>query len=257
MTTGTDKVLIEHSGPVVLVTINRPDARNAVDLDVARALGSVFADIDADDAARVAVLSGAGGTFCAGADLKASARGEQPVTTDGGFGGITRTPPATPTIAAVEGFAVAGGLELALACDLIVAAEDAKLGLPEVKRGLAAAGGGLLRLPRRIPYHLAMELALTGEPITADRAHALGLVNRVTPHGAAREAAIELAEHIASNGPLAVRASKQVVARQSSWTDDVAWEEQEKFLRPVFDSADAKEGPLAFAEKRPPVWTGR
>jgi enoyl-CoA hydratase len=255
--TGTEKVLAERDGAVAVVTLNRPEVRNAVDIDVARGLARAFAAIDAEAGITVAVLTGAGPAFCAGADLKAMSQGgENPITHDGGFGGITMKPPATPVIAAIEGFAVAGGLELALACDLLVAAADAKLGIPEVKRGLIAAGGGLLRLPQRIPYHLAMELALTGDLIGAERAHALGLVNELTAPGGARAAALALAARIAENGPLAVRNTKRVVAEQAGWGED-AWARQAAYVDPVFNSEDAKEGPLAFAQKRAPVWTGR
>ncbi|MGO2110573.1 MAG: crotonase/enoyl-CoA hydratase family protein [Pseudoclavibacter sp.] len=254
---GTPKVLVEQTGRIALVTIARPEARNAVDADVAAGLERTFAAIDEATDIAVAVLTGAGATFCAGADLKGIVRGEQPVTERGGFGGITMRPPKTPVIAAVEGYAVAGGLELALSCDLIVAANDAKFGLPEVKRGLAAAGGGLLRLPRRIPYHVAMEMTLTGDPITAERAYDLGLATTLTVPGSAAGAAVALAGRIAEGGPLALRASKQVLVRQWDWGVEEAWSEQAAYLAPVFASEDAKEGPLAFAEKRAPNWTGR
>src|SRR5690625_1060802 len=254
---GTDKVLIEGTGPIAVVTLNRPEVRNAVDVDVAHGLERAFAAIDADPSIVVAILTGAGGTFSAGADLKGFLRDEKPVTDEGGFGGITRRPPATPLIAAIEGFAVGGGLELALSCDLIIAAENAKLGLPEVKVGLPAAGGGLLRLAKRIPYHVAMEMVLTGDPISADRAYELGLVNDVTPPQGALDAARALADRIAQGGPLALRGSKQVLQAQWDWGEDEAWEAQERYLVPIFESEDAKEGPRAFAEKRVPTWTGR
>lgn len=254
---GTETVLVERSGAIAIVTLNRPQARNAVDADLARGLERAFAAIDADPDIAVAVLTGAQGYFSAGADLKGLLRGEQPITPEGGFGGITQRPPATPVIAAIEGFAFGGGLELALSCDLIVAAADAKLALPEVKVGLAAAAGGLLRLPKRIPYHVAMEMVLTGDAITAERAYAIGLVNRVTDPGEARQAALGLAERIAQAGPLALRGSKQVVQRQWDWSEDEGWQAQEEFLAPIFESEDAKEGASAFAEKRVPSWTGR
>jgi enoyl-CoA hydratase len=190
-------------------------------------------------------------------DLKAFVRGESPHFEDRGFAGITQRPPRKPLVAAIEGFAVAGGLEVALACDLIVAARGAKLGIPEVKRSLVAAAGALLRLPRRIPYHVAMELALTGDPIPAERAAELGLVNRVTDPGRAVDAATELAEAIASNGPLALEASKQIVVESPAWPADEVWQRQGEIAGPVMVSEDAREGATAFAEKRDPVWRGR
>jgi len=195
----------------------------------------------------------AGGTFCAGMDLKAFVAGERPFVGDRGFAGIVRRPPRKPLIAAVEGWAVAGGFEIALACDLIVAARDARFGIPEVKRGLVAAGGALIRLPRRIPYHLAVELALTGDPIDAERPHAVGLVARLAEPGGAVAAATELATTIAANGPLAVAATKRILTADEAG----AWERQAEITEPVFASEDAREGARAFAEKRPPVWRGR
>ncbi|MGN0125289.1 MAG: crotonase/enoyl-CoA hydratase family protein, partial [Rhodococcus sp. (in: high G+C Gram-positive bacteria)] len=192
----------------------------------------------------------------AGMDLKAFARGEKPSIPGRGFGGITEAPPSKPLIAAVEGWALAGGCELALSADLIVASREAKFGIPEVKRGLAAAAGGLLRLPKILPYPLAMELAITGDPLTAEVAHQHGLVNRVTEPGEALTVAKELAARVAANGPLAVKATKQVVAMAANYTDPDAFVAQRKFIDPVFASADAKEGARAFAEKRAPVWKG-
>jgi enoyl-CoA hydratase len=203
------------------------------------------------------VLTGAGKGFCAGMDLKAFAAGERPSVGERGFAGLVRRGPVKPLIAAVEGFAVAGGLEIALACDLIVAAEGTRLGIPEVKRSLVAAGGALLRLPRRIPYHVAMELALTGEPIVAERAAALGLVNRVVPAGTAVPAALALAEEVAAGAPLALIASKRIMQQQWDWPAEDAFERQAAISEPVFGSEDAREGAVAFAEKRPPVWRGR
>ncbi len=246
-------VRVEADGDVLVVTIDRPDARNAVNLAVAEGLAAAVDRLDGDDALRVGVLTGAGGTFCAGMDLKAFVAGERPFVDGRGFAGIVRRPPVKPLIAAVEGWAVAGGFEVALACDLIVAARDAHFGIPEVKRGLVAAGGALIRLPRRIPYHLAAELALTGDPIDAERAHAVGLVARLADPGGALAAARELAATIAANGPLAVAATKRILAADESG----AWERQAQFADPVFVSEDAREGARAFAEKRPPVWRGR
>jgi enoyl-CoA hydratase len=250
-----DVLVTTPAEDVLVVTINRPQARNAVDTGVARGIAEAMDRLDADSALRVGVLTGAGGTFCAGMDLKAFVRGEHPVVPGRGFAGVTRRPPAKPLIAAVEGYALAGGFELALACDLVVAAESAMFGIPEVKRGLVAAAGGLLRLPRRIPYHQAMELALLGNHIPAARARELGLVNRLVADGAALDAALALAAEISANGPLAVAASKKVVAAAGGWSDDEAWERQAEIVGPVSASQDAIEGATAFAEKRAPVWS--
>jgi enoyl-CoA hydratase len=240
-------------GDVLVVTIDRPEARNAVNLAVAEGIAAAVDRLDGDDALRVGVLTGAGGTFCAGMDLKAFVAGERPFVEGRGFAGIVRRPPAKPLIAAVEGWAVAGGFEIALACDLIVAARDARFGIPEVKRSLVAAGGALIRLPRRIPYHLAAELALTGDPIDAERAHAVGLVARLAEPGGAVTAARELAATIAANGPLAIAATKRILTAD----EGDAWERQAEIADPVFASEDAREGAQAFAEKRAPVWRGR
>jgi enoyl-CoA hydratase len=253
-----DPVRVERPAEgVLLLTLDRPDKRNAVDGTTSRAIAAALDDLDADPAFAVGVLTGAGGTFCAGMDLKAFLDGDAPEVPGRGFGGLTQAPPAKPLIAAVEGFALAGGLEIALACDLIVAAEGARLGIPEVKRGLAAASGGLVLLPRRIPFHLAMELALTGDPIDAQRAAAIGLVNQVTPVGGALEAALALAGRITPNGPLAVIASKRVIVEQQDWSLDEIWAKQGEITSSVNSSEDAREGATAFAEKRAPVWKGR
>lgn len=247
----------ERRGNVLLITLNRPEARNAVNLPLAEGIAAALDELDGDDALSVGVLTGAGKGFCAGMDLKAFVSGERPWVGDRGFAGIVRRGPVKPLIAAVEGFAVAGGLEVALACDLIVAARGAKLGIPEVKRSLVAAGGALLRLPRRIPYHLAMELALTGDPILAERAAELGLVNRLAEPGTAVEVALELAGEIAVNAPLALIASKRILEEQWDWSREQMWEAQNAISEPVFSSEDAREGSTAFAEKRPPVWRGQ
>jgi enoyl-CoA hydratase len=249
-------VLIERRGHVQVITINRPEARNALDGTAARALAAAADDLDADDALRVGVLTGAGGTFCAGMDLKAWMRGDTPMIDGRGFGGITMTPPRKPLIAAVEGYALAGGFELMLACDLVVAATGSKFGVPEVKRALVAGGGAALLLPRRIPFAAAMELLLTGEQITAARAAELGLVNRIVPDGTALDGALALAELVAANGPLAVAVTKQIARAQADWTVEEGWQRQAELFKPVFDSADAREGATAFAQKRAPVWRG-
>jgi enoyl-CoA hydratase len=190
-------------------------------------------------------------------DLTAFVAGESPYHGDRGFAGIVQRPPEKPLIAAVEGFAVAGGCEIALACDLIVAARGARFGVPEVKRSLVAAGGALLRLPRRLPAGVAMELALTGDPIDAERAHALGLVNALAEPGRALDAALELAGRIAANGPLALRATKRILSEAPGWPEEEFWQRQGEISGPVFTSEDAREGAVAFAEKRDPVWKGR
>jgi enoyl-CoA hydratase len=250
-------VLTERRDGVLLITLNRPDARNAVNLALAEGVAAALDDLDGDDALNVGVITGAGKGFSAGMDLKAFVKGERPYVGDRGFAGITQRAARKPLIAAIEGFAVAGGLEIALSCDLIVAARDAKLGIPEAKRSLVAAAGALWRLPRRIPYHLAMELAMTGDPITAERAAEVGLVNRLAEPGGAVDAAIELATAIAKNGPLALQASKRILEQQFDWSEDEVWHKQGEIAGPVMVSEDAREGAIAFAEKRDPVWKGR
>ncbi|MEB3372141.1 crotonase/enoyl-CoA hydratase family protein [Saccharopolyspora mangrovi] len=251
-----DSVLTEFADGIAQITINRPEARNAVDRSVAEGIAAAIDEFEARADLTAAIITGAGGTFCAGMDLKAFTRGERPSLPGRGFGGLTEKPPTKPLIAAVEGWALAGGCELALASDLIVAAQDAKFGLPEVKRSLVAAAGGLLRLPKTLPYQLAMEIALTGDPITAETAHQHGMVNKLTEPGRALDEARALAARIAANGPLAVRATKQIVAGAVDWTDAEAFARQSDIAAPVFTSADAQEGATAFAEKRNPVWRG-
>lgn len=253
----TETVQLDDADGVLVITISRPQARNALNAEVAHAVAAALDSLDTRDDLSVGVLTGGGGTFCAGMDLKAFLAGESPSIPGRGLAGLTQAPPAKPLVAAVEGYALAGGCELALACDLVVAADNARFGLPEVKRGLVAAAGGLLRLPRRIPYQVAMELALTGAFLDAPRAYELGLVNRLTEPGGALAAARELAGIIAANGPLAVRASKYVVSHAGEWPADEFWERQDAIVGPVFTSEDAREGALAFAEKRPARWTGR
>jgi enoyl-CoA hydratase len=251
------KVLVERRGVVQVISINRPQARNALDAAVARAVAAAVDELDASGELRAGVLTGAGGFFSAGMDLKAFLRGETPAIDGRGLCGITRTPPRKPLIAAVEGGALAGGFELVLACDLVVAGRSARFGVPEVKRSLVAAGGAALLLPQRVPRAVALELLLTGEPIHAVRAQAVGLVNRVVDDGTALDAAVELAQAIALNGPLAVAATKEIVLSAPSWSPDEAWDRQDEVVRPVFASEDAREGSTAFAERRPPVWRGR
>lgn len=250
-------VLAERRGDVLLITLNRPEVRNAVNAAVAAGVAGALDELDEDDSLSVGVLTGAGGFFCAGMDLGAFVKGESPWFGDRGFAGIVQRSSRKPLIAAIERFAVAGGMEIALACDLIVAAKGAKMGIPEAKRSLVAAGGALLRLPRRMPYHLVMELALTGDPFPAERFHELGLVNRLTEPGAAVEVALEMAAELANNGPLALIASKRILQEQFDWSSAEMWEKQGAISGPVFASDDAKEGASAFKEKRDPVWKGR
>jgi enoyl-CoA hydratase len=251
-----DAVLTEVDGGVAVVTINRPEARNAINGEVARGIAAALEKLDDDPSVRVLILTGAGGTFSAGMDLKAFLAGETPAVPGRGFAGIVERPPAKPVIAAVEGYALAGGFEVALSCDLIVAAETAKFGLPEVRRGLAAGAGGLLRLPRRVPYHLAMEIALTGEHYPATRLHQAGLVNRLTGAGEALAAARKLAAVVALGAPLSLTVSKKIIVESADWASDEAFARQGEMIGRVFTSADAMEGAAAFAEKRPPVWRG-
>jgi enoyl-CoA hydratase len=251
------EVLVEHRGAISIITINRPAQRNAVNAAVSAALADAFAELDESAQLTVAVIQGAGGSFCAGMDLKAFARGERTSLEGRGFGGIVEAPPAKPVIAAVEGWALGGGFEIVLACDMVVAGARARFGLPEVRRGLAARGGGAWRLPRRLPYALAMEIALTGEPLSAERAERFGLVNRVVADGSALETAIELAALVARNAPLSIAATKAVLVNSADWAIGRAFELQRPLLDPVFASADAREGALAFQERREPVWTGR
>ena len=251
------EVLTEERDGVLVVTINRPGARNAINQAVSEAMAAAFDALDTRPDLTLGIVTGAGGTFSAGMDLKAFLAGENVIVPGRGLGGLCQRPPRKPLIAAVEGWALAGGFEVALACDMIVAAEDARFGIPEVKRGLVAGAGGLLRLPRRIPTAIAMQLALTGDPISAPEAHRLGLVNAITPAGGALAGALRLAATIAANAPLAVAASKQIIADSADWSSEQAWANQAELMRPVFASEDAREGPRAFAEKRPPVWQGR
>jgi enoyl-CoA hydratase len=255
--TDSEAVLTERRGNVLLVTINRPEVRNAVNAAVAAGIAGALEELDSDEELSVGVLTGAGGFFCAGMDLGAFVKGESPWFGDRGFAGIAQRASRKPLIAAIEGFAVAGGMEIALACDLIVAAEGAKLGIPEAKRSLVAAGGALLRLPRRMPYHVVMELALTGDPLPAERFHEFGVVNRLAKPGGAIDAAFELAASVAKNAPLALIASKQILQQQFDWSSAEMWEKQGAISGPVFASEDSKEGAAAFKEKRDPVWKGR
>jgi enoyl-CoA hydratase len=249
------EVLTETRDGVLIVTLNRPEAKNAANRALSVGVAAAMDMLDGDANLRVGIITGAGGTFCSGMDLKAFLTGELPRVEGRGFAGLTEAPPRKPLIAAVNGYALAGGFEIALACDLIVANVDAKFGIPEVKRGLAAAAGGLVRLPRQIPQRLAMELALTGNFISAGRAYEMGLINRVV-EGDALEGALELAAVISANGPLAVAATKQVIREQQDWSQEEQWNRQNAITGSVFMSNDAREGAAAFAQKRAPNWTG-
>jgi enoyl-CoA hydratase len=253
----SDSVLTEVDQGVLVVTINRPEARNAINTETAVAIGEAMERLDDDRSLVAGVITGAGGTFCAGMDLKAFLAGERPSIPGRGFAGIVEQPPVKPIVAALEGYAIAGGFEIALACDMLVAADDAKFGLPEVKRGLVAAGGGLLRLPQRVPYHLAMEWSLTGELIPAQRGYEVGLVNRITPKGGALDEALRMAKAIAANGPLAVAASKRILVEAPEWPAAERFDRQREINEPVRSSEDAREGATAFKEKRAPRWQGR
>jgi enoyl-CoA hydratase len=249
-------VLTERRGSILAVTINRPEIRNAFDYATATAMHEAMDTLDETAELFAGVITGAGGNFCAGADLKAAARGERAATDRGGFG-IFKRPSRKPLIAAVEGFAVGGGLELCLACDLIVASKAAKMGLPEVRHNVVALGGGLFRLPSRIPYHIAMEIILSGELRGADFFHHLGLINRLVEPGTAFDEAIRLAEALLVNGPTALAASKEIAFASSNWTDEEAWSAQWPIAERALNSEDRAEGLAAFAQKRKPVWKGR
>ena len=252
-----EAVLTDERDGVLVITINRPEARNAINGDVARGIAAALDRLDDEDGLWVGVLTGGGGFFSSGMDLKAFLAGDVPVIEGRGLGGLTEKSPRKPLIAAIEGYAVAGGFELVLACDLVVAAEGARLGVPEVKRALIAGAGAAIHLPQRIPPAIAMEMLLTGEPITAARAAELGLVNRVVPSGTALDAAVALAREVAANGPLAVAVTKEIATSSRDWSTAEGWQKQSELMMPVFGSQDAQEGATAFAEKRPPVWTGR
>ncbi len=253
----TDEVLVTHDDGIVVITINRPAQRNAVNRAVSYGVCAAVDELDARDDLRVGILTGAGGNFCSGMDLKAFLRGEITRVEGRGILGIAMTPPKKPLIAAVEGYALAGGFESALACDLLVAARNAQFGLPEAKRGLAAAAGGLLRLPRLIPQRIAMEMALTGDMVGAERLERYGLINALVEPGEALAEAMRLARRIIANAPMSVAASKRVIVEQQDWPLAEMFARQQEITGPVLASEDAREGSAAFAERRAAVWRGR
>jgi enoyl-CoA hydratase len=250
------EVLTEVRDGILIVTLNRPEAKNAATKLLSELVAAAMDELDSNDELRVGIITGAGGTFCSGMDLKGFLRGETPFVKGRGFAGLTEAPPKKPLIAAINGYALAGGFEIMLSCDLVVANKDAKFGIPEAKRGLAAAAGGLMRLPRQVTPRLAMELALTGDMITAGRAYEMGLINRVTD-GDALDGALELAAAITANGPLAVARSKQVIVESREWSEAEMWSKQSETLGTLFMTEDAREGAAAFAEKRKPNWKGK
>ena len=255
-----DEVLRERRGRVEILTINRPEARNAINGAVSRAMASALDELAEDPDVAVVVLTGSGDkAFSAGMDLKAFSAGEgaEIMSGNGGFGGITTREFPKPLIAALNGSALAGGCEIMLSCDLVVAADHVSFGIPEVKRGLIAGAGGLIRLPKRLPAAVALELAMTGDPIDARRALELGLVNRVVPAERLLDEALELADRIAANAPLAVRFSKEVIRKAGDVPEEEGWKINDAAVAVVFTSADAMEGPVAFAEKRAPNWQGK
>lgn len=253
----SNEVITEINAGIMTITINRPEAKNAINKSAAEEIAQAIDQLDSSDDVHVAILTGAGGTFCSGMDLKGFLKGEMPIIKGRGFAGITEKPPTKPLISAVEGYALAGGFELLLVSDLIVASNTAKFGIPEPKRGLVAGAGGLLRLPRQIPYRVAMELALTGDFFSAERAYELGMVNRLTEQGQALAGAQELAQSIVANGPLAVATTKQIIRESMDWNQDEMFKKQAPVIAPVFSSEDAKEGAAAFAQKRAPEWKGK
>lgn len=253
----TTPILTERRGPLWIVTLNRPEAKNAFNTETAYAMNAAMDVLERENDLFIGIITGSSDTFSAGADLKEASSGVKRARPPRGGFGILARPPSKPLIAAVEGYAVGGGFELALSCDLIVAARDAQFGLPEVRHNVVAIGGGLFRLPKRMPYHLAMELALTGEFRDAEYFHKLGVVNRVVESGTALAASIAWAEALLANGPTALAATKEIIRHAFDWSDEHAWREQMQYARRALDSEDRQEGLRAFREKRKPIWRGR
>ena len=251
-------VKVDIQDQVLVITLNRPEARNAVNYDTALQIAAALDELDSNPNVVVGILTGANNTFCAGMDLKAFAKdGQRPYVGRRGFAGICEQPPRKPLIAAIEGYALAGGLEIAMSCDMVIAGASAKFGLPETKRGIVPGSGGMLRLPARVPYVIAMELVLTGDMFSAEQAAEWGLINRVVPEGEALKGALELAARIKENGPLAVQTAKQIISQSKDWPQAHMFDLQRPRIDPIFVSADAKEGATAFAEKRKLVWQGK
>lgn len=251
-------VLTEKKGRVLIITINRPQARNALTYETSFALADAIDQLENDDDISLGILRGQGEHFCAGMDLKEFAKTQRRAVVPGrGLGGLCEALPKKPLIAAVEGYALAGGFELCLACDLIIASNTSKFGLPEAKRGLVPGSGGMLRMPHRVPYPIAMEILLTGDMLTSQRAHELGLINQLVEPGQALDAALAMADKIAANGPLALQVIKQVVNEARTWSNQDMFALQQPRMQHIFSSEDAKEGATAFAEKRDPVWKGQ
>lgn len=254
----TELVKVDLQDQVLIITLNRPQARNAINYETAVQLAAALDELDNNPEIVVGILTGAQNTFCSGMDLKAFAKdGQRPYVGDRGFAGICERPPRKPLIAAIEGYALAGGLEIAMSCDMMIAAETAKFGVPETKRGIVPGSGGMVRLPARVPYVIAMELVLTGDMFSAEQAANWGLINRVVPEGQALQAALELAGRIKENGPLAVQVAKQIISESRDWPQQHMFDLQRPRISHVFVSADAKEGATAFTEKRKPVWQGK
>nr|WHW29386.1 putative enoyl-CoA hydratase [uncultured bacterium] len=250
------EVLTDIQDGVIVITINRPEAKNAVNRAVAEGVAAAMKQLDSDNSLNAGIITGAGGTFCSGMDLKGFLKGELPMVAGKGFCGFIEWPPEKPLIAAVEGYALAGGMEVAIASDLCVANSKAQFGIPEVKRSLVAAAGGLLTLPSIVGKRMAMELALTGDFIDAQRAYEMGFVNRITD-GPALDSALEFAAKVAANGPLALKATKRIINERPDWSSEEMWQKQQEISATVFASEDSREGAMAFAEKRKPVWKGK
>lgn len=257
MSAGDAPVIVKRDGSILIISINRPNQHNAVTREVSLMLAEAIDRLEREVSLRTGVLRGNGSSFCSGMDLEAYLNGERPEIEGRGFGGLTEAPPSKPLIAAVEGYALAGGCELALACDMIVAAENASFGLPEVCRGLVAGSGGLIRLASKIPPAIAMEYALTGARMAAPVAHRWGMVNRLTGPGGALSGAIALAKEISANAPLSVDASKRIIRESADWSGEECWDAQRPLVDAVVNSPDAREGARAFIEKRPPMWGGQ